>query len=105
MSKLTITEMKKRNEEAGFHWFKKDTMEYFGTVIEAKPNKDNIFITSEWADFEYSKRKYTLRKYNTETNNVETTGEFLAYETLEEAREARKELSDTEKKIDLKLLR
>jgi len=73
-------------------------MEYFGTVIETKPNKDNIFITSEWADFEYTKRKYTLRKYNAETNHVESIGEFFAYETLEEAREAREKWNNEKKR-------
>ena len=91
---LTITEMRKRNTEAGGNWFSKETMKFFGTKIETRPNKDNVFITSEWADFSETKRAYTLRKFIPEKNNVETIGDFLQYSTLEEAKEVRKHLTN-----------
>lgn len=93
-NKLTITEMIKRNKAAGFHWFDMETMEYFGSMIEATPNKNGIFITSEWADFHKTKRRYTLRKFDIETSNVTTIGDFLQYESLEAAREARKNIKE-----------
>lgn len=87
--KLTITEMKKRNQEAGQYWFSKETMDFFGCVIEAGPNIKNIFITSEW-NFDRTERYYTLRRFDTKTNTVETIGEFQQYKTLLEARAARR---------------
>ncbi|MED4840423.1 hypothetical protein P9695_08895 [Weizmannia sp. CD-2023] len=44
---MTISEMKRLNKLAGQHWFNKGAMEFFNTKIEAKPNKNNLFITSE----------------------------------------------------------
>jgi hypothetical protein len=82
---MSITEMKAKNP----NWFSKEAMRFFSTKIEAKPNKKGIFITSEQFD-ENAPRKYTLRKFNTETNMVDTVGEFQGYNTLAEAREARK---------------
>jgi hypothetical protein len=90
MQKLTITEMKKRNQEQGQKFFSKGAMDFFNTTIEARPDKNNIFITSEFMDDPENKR-YSLRRFDTETDKVETVGEFQEYGTLEEARQARKE--------------
>jgi hypothetical protein len=89
--KLTITEMKRRNFAQGQHWFSKGSMSFFNTRVEAQPNKENLFITSEYMEDPETKR-FSIRKFDTETNKVETVGEFRAYETLAEAREARKSL-------------
>jgi hypothetical protein len=90
MTKLTITEMKRRNLAQGQHWFSKGAMSFFNTRVEAQPNKNNVFITSEHTGDE--NRKFTLRQFDTATNKVETVGEFMEYETLAEAKEARKNL-------------
>lgn len=99
--KLTITEMKKRHKAIGGHWFDKDTMRFFGTTIESLPNAANIFITSEWTGPDETKRAYTLRWFNTETDKVETLGEFLHYQTLEEAREGRKVFTQAKKSFGI----
>ncbi|QIA28664.1 hypothetical protein [Phage f2b1] len=81
---LTLTEMKERNA----HWFKQGECSSFGTKIETKPNKLNLFITSEWVDYEETKRGYTIRYFNANTNHVETICGYLEHSTLEEAKEA-----------------
>ena len=87
---LTITEMKRLNKEAGQHWFSEGAMKFFNTKIEAKPNKNNLFITSECPDG--GVRRYTIRRFNPETYEVETASEFWEFETLEEAKAARKQM-------------
>ncbi|QDP42797.1 hypothetical protein HWC53_gp065 [Bacillus phage vB_BmeM-Goe8] len=90
MTKLSINEMKAIQAENNLHWFDEDAMNFFNTQIETQPNKINIFITSDRMELDMPK-KYTLRWFNPETFNVDTLGEFQAYDTLDEAREARKE--------------
>lgn len=85
MEKLTITEMKERNKEAGQHWFTKGAMDFFNTKIETKPNVANMFITSEHSGD--GNRRYTWRVFNLKTNSVETLGNFMEYDTIEEAKE------------------
>ncbi|QIA28655.1 hypothetical protein [Phage f2b1] len=91
-TKLSINEMKAIQLEQGHNWFDEDAMNFFNTVIETQPNKINIFITSERMELDMPK-KYSLRWFNPETAHVDTLGEFQAYETLAEAREARKEFT------------
>lgn len=90
--KLTIAEMKRKNEEVGDHWFSKGAMDFFNTRIEAGPNVKNIFITSEAMEPD-AERKYTLRWFVENTSKVRTLGEFCEFDTLEEARKARKWVS------------
>lgn len=88
MKNLTITEMKARNEEAGNNWFSKGAMRFFNTIIEAKPNVKDIFITSDRMETSMPKR-YTLRRFDRETNTVETISEFQEFASLDAARNAR----------------
>jgi hypothetical protein len=90
MTKLSINEMAELNRAIGETWFNKGEMSYFNTVIETQPNKINIFITSDRMELDMPK-KYSLRWFNSETSQVVTLGDFQAYTTLAEAREARKE--------------
>lgn len=90
--KLTINEMKRMNEEVGQHWFSEGAMNIFNTRIEAGPNKENIFITSDAMDPD-AERRYTLRLFGAKTSKVDTIGEFQEFATLEEAKKARKEIS------------
>lgn len=91
---ISVSEMVNRSRKSGSKWFDRDTMIFWGTVIEANPNKDNIFITSEWDSIDKENRRYTLRHFNVYTNQVETVGDFLQYETLKEAREGRRKVGD-----------
>lgn len=90
--KLTINEMKRMNEEVGQHWFSKGAMNIFNTRIEAGPNKENIFITSDAMDPD-AERRYTLRLFVSETSKVETVGNFCEFDTLDEARRGRRWLA------------
>lgn len=87
---MTISEMKRLNKLAGQHWFNKGAMEFFNTKIEAKPNKNNLFITSEHMGD--NNKRYTIRRFNANTYEVETVSEFREFKTLEEARTARKQM-------------
>ena len=84
MEKFTMGQMKKLNKEAGQHWFDKDTMEFFNTVIVTKPNVANMFITSEHNG--NGERMYTWRVFDVRTHKVETLSDFMQYKTLEDAK-------------------
>jgi hypothetical protein len=86
---ISIKSMKARNKAAGFHWFDKAAMRFFNTAIETVPNKDYIFITSDYMD-DPAEKRYTLRWFDPQTSKVETLGDFQAYETIEQARQARR---------------
>ena len=85
MGNITISEMRKRNEEAGHHWFSDGNMKLFGTKIESPPNRKGLFVTSEYIDAEIKKRAYTIRHFDEETGHINTVNEFLQYKTLKEA--------------------
>ncbi len=86
MTKLTITEMKKLNNEVGETWFGRKEMEFFNTKIETKPNKENMFITSEYMD-DPQLKKYSIRQFNLISKKIETISEFQEYDTLENAKQ------------------
>lgn len=90
--KLSISEMKRKNKETGQSWFDKGAINFFCTRIEASPNAKNIFITSEWSNFNNETRKYTLRWFDTSTSEVVTLGNFQQYHYLSDAKRARKEM-------------
>lgn len=85
---ITITEMKAREQEKGQNFFSKSTMDFFNSVIETKPNRQNIFITSERME-KYDPKKYAIRYFDYETGKVVTIGQTRQYNSLEEARQAR----------------
>lgn len=87
--KLTISAMKQMNESIGETWFGKQEMSFFNTRIEAQPNKDNIFITSDHPGDPETKG-YALRQFDINTGKVETLGDIRQYDTLSEARQARR---------------
>ena len=88
MEKITIEEMKRKNEEAGHSWFSKENMRLFGTKIADPPNRKGLFITSEYIDAGVEKRGYTIRHFDEKTGHVNTVNEFNQYKSLEEAKRA-----------------
>ena len=68
---------------SGGHFFDKDTLEYWGSVIESDLYEGNYFITSEY-DFYYN-RKYSIRKFVKEFTKIETIGNFLGFITKQDA--------------------
>lgn len=93
MRKLTIADVRAHNERAGYYFFSRDTMRFFGTRVESVLYKNNTFITSDFTGFERNKRRYTVRVYNPETGNVTTAKDsdgkstFNAFEYIDSARE------------------
>lgn len=87
---MNIQDIIEINKEAGFHWFDKSSVAYFGTIIESHPFEiDGIwyFITSEQDPNGYAwdgERRYTIR-YMTDNGNIRTWGEFGAYDSLHKA--------------------
>lgn len=100
MKKYTISEMKELNKQKGGHWFDKGSMNFFNTQIETQPNKENIFITSDRMNYDDPK-KYSLRWFNSETHDVVTLGDFNSYQSLDSAREARKEFTKGKKDMGI----
>jgi hypothetical protein len=91
---ISFVQMKKLNEEAGMHWFSKDTMRYWGTRLLGAPNRYNMFVTSEKED---DVRKSTIRMFNPKRNQVATIGDFFAFETAAKAHAMKEKIA---KKLD-----
>lgn len=87
----TIEEMIFYHERAGGNWFSKENLDFFETIIETPPNRKGLFITSE-TNILGTRRGYTIRLFDCETYLIETVNEFLQYKTLEEAKEAIKQI-------------
>lgn len=85
----SITDMRRRNLAAGFHFFSPDAMRFFRSRIlsDIRNLSDDsaLFITSEKNGEE--PRRYTLRRI-TDGGNVDTVGEFQAFTTPRQARRA-----------------
>jgi hypothetical protein len=89
MKKMSMTDIRVAHKDKGGHFFDDIAMKGFNTTIETRPNKYNIFITAERMETSMPK-KYTLRWYNPETYQIDTLGKFQGYDSLAEARDARK---------------
>ena len=98
--KLSIAEMKKRNESIGECWFSPATMEVWGTRIVAQPNIVNIFITLE-PTFDGSRHAYTLRWFDESTSRVETLGELNEYPSMDAARAARRKFTKAKQEAEM----
>lgn len=82
----TIAEVKKANKAKGQHFFDKDTLAFFGSNVYNglyTVAGRQFFITSE-NNFNRTKKGYTIREAMPD-GDIETVGEFLGYETKEQA--------------------
>jgi hypothetical protein len=86
-------EIRYANERLGHHWFKPDTMRFFGCRVGSAVYGGRYFITSEQDTYVsstgspgawYGRRLYTVRMANHD-GSIETIGEFGAYETRAQA--------------------
>lgn len=75
----TIDEIKFANKNAGFKFFREDTLEFFGSKILNKVYGGRFFVTSE-LNFEGNERYYTLRVADID-GDIDTVGEFNQYPT------------------------
>jgi hypothetical protein len=81
-----ITEVKAANKNKGQHFFSKDTLAFFGSKVYPELYTvagRQFFITSE-DNFNRTKKGYTIREVMPD-GDIETLGEFLEYETKEQA--------------------
>jgi hypothetical protein len=82
----TIAEVKKANKAKGQHFFDKDTLAFFGSNVYNglyTVNDRQFFITSE-DNFNRTEKGFTIREAMPD-GDIETVGEFLQYETKEQA--------------------
>ena len=90
---MTMADVKAHNKLAGYYFFSRDTMKFFGTRIVSSLYKNNTFITSDYTGFERTTRKYSVRVYNPKTGVVDTAKDsdgkstFNAFTFIEDARE------------------
>ena len=90
---MTIADVKQANKDAGYYFFSRDTMQFFGTRIESALYKNNTFITSDYTGFERNNRAYSVRVFHPETGIVNTAkfsngqSTFNKFSTIESARE------------------
>jgi len=85
MSYDNLNAVVKANDEVGHHWFETDTMEFFKTKLETDLIDGRYFITSERGP--HFPRAFSIRMAD-EDAHIQTIGDFMAYETLEDAKTA-----------------
>ena len=89
---MTMADVKQVNKDAGYYFFSRDTMQFFGTRIVSALYKNNTFITSDYTDFERNNRAYSVRVFHPETGIVDTAkfpdgkSTFNKFSTIESAR-------------------
>jgi hypothetical protein len=82
----TIADVKKANKALGHHFFSKETLSFFGSNVYAglyTVQDRQFFITSE-DNFDRSQKGFTIREAMPD-GSIETVGEFLQFETKEQA--------------------
>ena len=90
---MIMADVKQANKDAGYYFFSKDTMRFFGTRIVSALYKNNTFITTDYTDFERNNRAYSVRVFHPETGIVDTAkfpdgkSTFNKFSTIESARE------------------
>ena len=90
---MTMADVKQANKDAGYYFFSKDTMRFFGTRIVSALYKNNTFITTDYTSFERNNRAYSVRVFHPETGIVDTAkfpdgkSTFNKFSTIERARE------------------
>jgi hypothetical protein len=82
----SIREIAEANERSGHHWFKAETLRYFGCRVSPTVYGGRYFVSSEqdtYGAWNYQ-RRYTVRMAN-ENGTIETIGEFGQYRTRAQA--------------------
>jgi hypothetical protein len=75
----TISQIKVANRQAGYHWFDKNTMTFFGTRVSIRVYEGRggiYFVTSEQPP--HGPRRWSVRSFDPKTAKVDTIGEFCA---------------------------
>jgi hypothetical protein len=88
----SLQDAKNRNERAGFHWFDRDTVRYFGTRIHSTFYSGGFFVTSEFTGWDRESRAFSVRRAMPD-GSVDTVGEFLGFATRSAAHSEARRLS------------
>lgn len=89
--KITINDIEEINREKGYHFFDRDTMNFFRSRVERDALQfgqlidGKYFVTSEQFD-RSSPRLYSVRSFNSGTGNVDTVGDFQEFGTKGQAK-------------------
>ena len=88
MQITNIAQLKRECKRISNHFFDKNTMSFFNSIVESGLLKNNTFITSERCH-EDDKKLFTIRKItqhdNSEDIDIKTVSEFQEYKTLDTA--------------------
>jgi hypothetical protein len=85
---LSVTQIKRHNEDIGQHFFSPDTMRFFKSKVYEDLHLGRYFITSEMDRYATNgQREYTIRLADG-TGSIDTVGEFGQYASLRSARTA-----------------
>lgn len=85
---LSVSQIKRHNEDIGHHFFSPDTLRFFKSKVYEDLHLGQYFITSEMNKYATDgKREYTIRRA-TGTGEIETVGIFGGYSSLKSARTA-----------------
>jgi hypothetical protein len=89
---LSVTQIKRHNEDIGHHFFSPDTLRFFKSKVYEDLHLGQYFITSEMNNYATNgQREYTIRRANG-TGGIDTVGEFGQYSSLKSARNALKKI-------------
>jgi hypothetical protein len=81
----TMADVRRQNREQGHRWFEKETIDFFKTQVGTRLVADRWFWTSD--EGPGTGRKFTVREAMPD-GRVVTSGQFMAYDTREEAEAA-----------------
>lgn len=88
---MTISDIKRKNKAAGRHFFDRDTLAFFKSVVYPTVYGNGYFVTRETNPS--GQTRYTIRKADA-SGNIKTIGEFHSYRTLEDAQIAARAKAD-----------
>ena len=86
----TMAEVREANRNIGHCWFEYKTMKFWHTKIHGDVRRGKYFITSE-DNYNRQRRLFTIREFKPD-GQILTVGEFQAYKSLAEAKQALKEI-------------
>lgn len=94
---MTIDEIKRANDRAGFHFFEPDAMRFFRSRVLPTVYGEGYFVTSEqfvthYPEYHTEPRAYTVR-HALADGSISTVGEFQQYATAREAQKAAREVA------------
>lgn len=88
----SLDQARDNSERAGFHWFDRDTLRYFGSRVHSTFYAGGFFVSSEYRGWDRRGRAYSVRRALPD-GRIERVGDFLAYDTRAQAHAAARKAS------------